>query len=104
MKHYRARLFMIGQGLALNHHRERVTSGFYAERHLSCLSELVKVSVNQNVHVKELQAPIGLSARKTGNADRRALKRVFGRACMRPETFQTMMKIDIVSRKTNFYL
>lgn len=86
MKHYRARLFMIGQGLALNHHRERVTSGFYAERHLSCLSGLVKVSVNQNVHVKELQAPIGISARKTGNADRRALKRVSG-ACSRPRKF-----------------
>lgn len=54
MKHYRARLFMIGQGLALNHHRERVTSGFYAERHLSCLLELEKVTVNQNVFMLKI--------------------------------------------------
>lgn len=77
---------MIGQGLALNHHRERVTSGFYAERNLSCLSGLVKVSVNQNVHVKDLQATIGINTKETGKADRRALKRVSG-ACSRPRKF-----------------
>ena len=60
---------MNGQSLALITGKGYAVR-FYAERHLSCLSGLVKVSVNQNVHVKELQAPIGISARKTGKADR----------------------------------
>lgn len=54
--------------------------------------------------VKVLQATIGINTKETGKVDRHALKRVSGACACSPETFQIMMKIDIVSGKPNFYL
>jgi hypothetical protein len=91
---------MVGQGLALDHKRERVTSD-YAERHLSCLSKLARGSVNESLFCQRFAGDNRDKHKRNRKGTRLSVSPALVRA---RESFQAIIKTDIVSGKPNFYL